>query len=123
VILKSRENQRLSSDTVFRSLGDLQVDPVERRRLVVEAEALDFTIDQAAMLTPLLQQFIDGHRDSNDPADLVAVGSAIRTFVAIATPDDAFAYAASLLKAGGRSPLPIPFRNWPTACGNSPTPI
>ena len=58
-------------------------------------------------MTPLLRQFIDQNRESNDPADLVAVGSAIRTFVAIASPDDAFAYAASLLQAGGRSPLPI----------------
>lgn len=107
VILKSHDNPCSSSDTVLRSLGDCRLDPVQRRRLVIEAEALDLTIDQAAMLTPLLQQFIDDHRDSNDPADLVAVGSAIRTFIAIATPDDAFAYAASLLKAGGRSPLPI----------------
>jgi hypothetical protein len=74
---------------------------------VIEAEAAEFTTDQAAALTPILRRFIDDHRESNDPADLVAVGSAIRKFVAIASPDLAFDYAANLLKVGGRAPLPI----------------
>ena len=56
---------------------------------------------------PLLRRFIEKYRESNDPVDLVAAGSAIRTFIAIASRDDAFDFAASLLKAGSRLPLAI----------------
>jgi hypothetical protein len=79
----------------------------ERRKLILEAEVLPFRGQQAAALAPLLRQFIEEYRESNVPADLVAVGSAIRNCVATATIGDAFEAAASLLKAQGRLPIPI----------------
>ena len=79
----------------------------ERRKLILEAEVLPFRGQQAAALAPLLRQFIEEYRESNVPADLVAVASAIRNYVATAPTDAAFGAAASLLKAEGRLPLPI----------------
>ena len=79
--------------------------------MILEAEALPFRGQQAAALVPLLRQFIEEDRESNvrilGPADLVAVGSAIRNYVATAPVDDAFEAAASLLKAQGSLPIPI----------------
>jgi hypothetical protein len=68
---------------------------------------LAFRSQEAAALAPLLREFIEDYRDSNVPADLVAVGSAIRNYIATAPSDAAFAAAASLLKAEGRFPIPI----------------
>jgi len=79
----------------------------ERRKLILEAEVLPFRGQHAAALAPLLRQFIETYHESNVPADLVAVGSAIRNYVATATADEAFEAAACLLKAQGRLPIPI----------------
>jgi len=79
----------------------------ERLKLILEAEVLPFRGQQAAALVLLLWRFIEEHRESNVPADLVAVGSAIRNYVATATTDEAFAAAASLLQAQGRLPVPL----------------
>jgi len=87
------------------SRPDLQND--ERRKLILESEVRPFRGQQAAALVPLLRQFIETYRESNVPADMVAVGSAIRNYVATATIGDAFEAAASLLKAEGRLPIPI----------------
>ncbi len=92
---------------ILRKLEDPHLSDSARQGLIIEAEVLDFTGDQAVTLTALLRQFIDDHRESNVPSDLVAVASAIRKFVATADPGEAFDYAASLLGASGRSPLPI----------------
>ena len=54
----------------------------ERRKLILEAEVLPFRGQQAAALTPLLKRFIEEHCKSDVPADRVAVGSAIRKYVA-----------------------------------------
>jgi hypothetical protein len=75
--------------------------------LILESEVLPFRDQQAAALVPLLRRFIEEHRGSNVPADLVAVGSAIRNYVATASTGDAFSAAASLLKTEGRLPIPI----------------
>ncbi len=79
----------------------------ERRKLILEAEVLPFRGQQAAALVPWLRRFIETYRESNVPADLVAVGSAIRNYIATAVTDDAFQAAASLLKAQSRLPIPI----------------
>ena len=50
---------------------------------------LPFRGRQAAALTPLLKQFIEEYRESDVPADLVAVGSAIRNYIATAPVGDA----------------------------------
>lgn len=77
------------------------------RTAVLHAEAVDFDPTETRELTPLLRRFIEQYRDSNDPTDLIAVGSAIRTFVAYAARDEAFDFAAELLKTSVRAPLPI----------------
>jgi len=79
----------------------------ERRELILEAEVLPFRGQEAAALAPLLRQFIETYRESNTPADLVAVGSAIRNYVATASTHEAFEAAASLLMAQGRLPVPL----------------
>ena len=68
---------------------------------------LPFRRRQAAELTPLLKRFIEEYRESDDPADLVAVGSAIRNYVATAPVGDAIEAAASLLKEQGELEIPI----------------
>ena len=68
---------------------------------------LPFRGRQAAELTPLLKRFIEEYRESDDPADLVAVGSAIRNYVATAPVGDAIEAAASLLKEQGELEIPI----------------
>ena len=90
-----------------RKLCDAGLNENEKRMLVTQVETLDVTGEQASLLTRTLRQFIDDRRESNVPADLVAVASAIRKFVATASTQEAFDYAASLLSASGRSPLPI----------------
>jgi hypothetical protein len=79
----------------------------ERRKLILEAEVLPFRGQLAAALVPLLRRFIEACRESNVPADLVAVASAIRNYVATAATEEAFEAAASLLKAHGRLPIPL----------------
>ena len=55
----------------------------------------------------MLKRFIEEYRESDDPADLVAVGSAIRNYVATAPVGDALEAAASLLKEQGELEIPI----------------
>ncbi len=92
---------------VLESLGQPNLTHDERRKLILEAEVLPFRGQEAAALAPLLLRFIETYRESNAPGDLVAVGSAIRNYVATATVDEGFEAAASLLKAQGRTPIPI----------------
>ncbi len=92
---------------IVESLRRPDLEHEERRKLILKAEVLPFRGQHAAALVPLLRQFIETYRESNVPADLVAVGSAIRNYVATAASDDAFEAAASLLKAQGRLPIPI----------------
>ena len=84
---------------IVESLRRPDLEHEERRKLILKAEVLPFRGQHAAALVPLLRQFIETYRESNVPADLVAVGSAIRNYVATAASDDAFEAAASLLKA------------------------
>jgi hypothetical protein len=79
----------------------------DRRRLIVEVEVIDFESEQLGSLHSVLRDFIAKYRESNDPDDLVAVGSAIRKCVATLQADEALAYAAQLLEAGPRTPVPL----------------
>jgi hypothetical protein len=65
-----------------------------------------FDPSQHEVLLPLLWQYILDHRNSNDRDELVAVGAAIRKYVAI-MPMDGMSELAALLETGHRSPLPI----------------
>jgi hypothetical protein len=79
----------------------------KRRVMILESEVLPFQGQQAAALVPFLKQFIEENRESNVPADRVAVGSAIRNYIATAPTNEAFELAANLLTADGRPPIPI----------------
>ena len=94
-------------EAVVTSLQRHELEPEERRTLILEAEVLPFRGQQAAELVPLLRRFIEMYRESDDPADLVAVGSAIRNYVATAPVGDALEAAASLLKEEGELEIPI----------------
>jgi len=96
-----------SPQSILESLESPKTEPEEHRNAVIEAEVIHFGPSEAQQLTPLLRRFIEQYRDSNVPADLVAVGSAIRKFIAVASRDDAFDFAASLLKPGARLALAI----------------
>jgi hypothetical protein len=97
----------LDPTTVIESLQQTDLGHEKRRKLIIEAEVSPFEGQQAVALAHLLRQFIEECRASNVRADLIAVGSAIRNYVAIAPIDEAFAVAASLLKADGTFPVPI----------------
>ncbi len=74
--------------------------------LICELELARFDAAQRQVLLPLLWQFILHHRNSNDRDQLVAVGAAIRKYIAI-MPMDQMGTLALLLESGHRSPLPI----------------
>jgi hypothetical protein len=97
----------LRSRLIVQSLERPDVDHEKRRELVIEAETLPFRTEQLEVLVCLLRQFIEQNRNSNVPADLVAVGAAVRKFVAIAPIEEAFNAAAGLLASGERFALPI----------------
>lgn len=96
-----------ASTSILECLQRLGLGHEERRKLIIEAEALPFDVEQATALLPLLRRFIEEFRGSNVPAGLVAVGSAIRNYVAVAPTDEALEGAASLLRVDGRHALPI----------------
>jgi hypothetical protein len=77
------------------------------RQAIIDAEDVDFDRVETEQLTPLLRRFIERNRDSEARVDLVTVGSAIRKFVAVAPSDEAFEFAAGLLKTDGRLVIPI----------------
>jgi len=69
-------------------------------------ELLHFDPSQREAILPVLWQYILAHRNSNTPETLIAVGAAIRKYVAI-MPMDRMDELAVLLESGHRSPLPI----------------
>ncbi len=102
-----RDDPESRCGAIIESLQRPNLEHDERRRLILESEVLPFRGQQAAALAPLLRQFVERYRESNVPADQIAVGSAIRNYVATATIDDAFEAAASLLKAHSRNSISI----------------
>lgn len=96
-----------SSEEILRRLLSGTPSLAERRRLIIEAEVLDFEPHQLERLTSALLWLIGECRESNDPEDRVAVGSAIRKCIATLQTTEALAYAAELLEAGPRTPVPL----------------
>ncbi len=89
--------QKISSNTVS---------PEEKRLAVIESEVVAFPPGSAETLNRLLFQFIKQHRDSEDQLDIVAVGSAIRKYVATMDRADLSALAI-LLDAEHNATVPI----------------
>jgi hypothetical protein len=106
VILGSAEETELSPQEMLQRLQDAAAGDASRRRLVIEAEAMKFEAAQVVELNALLRSFIEEYRDSDDPQDIVAVGSAIRKYVATMPLDD-LPGVASLLDAGHKAQVPL----------------
>lgn len=87
-------------------LADSTADNLERRQAVLETEVFAFDANDVPQLHAALLQFIQTHRDSNDPEDQVAVASAVRKLIAEATAADLDSFAF-LLESGSRAPVPL----------------
>jgi hypothetical protein len=103
---KTIELEELSSAGILNGLEDPVLTHEKRRLLIIEAEAASFDPQQVSKLNPLLREFVTNYRESNDPADLVAVGAAIRKCVATLSLNDALIFAESLLKESSRTTIP-----------------
>lgn len=95
-----------STEDVLVLLGDAAADHQEHRQAVLHAEVLSFDAASLPTLKQHLLQFIEAHRDSNDPEVQIAVASAIRKVIAEASADDLNAVAV-LLEPGSRSSLSL----------------
>lgn len=73
---------------------------------IIEAEITRFDLQQQQRLLPVLWSYINAHRNSSTPGDLIAVGSAIRKYIAI-MPMEKMETLAALLDPENRSPLPL----------------
>ncbi len=96
----------LSSEVILARLSDAPAADEDTARRIVDAELIPFDEEQANKLRPILLTFIARYRDSADPADLVAVASAIRKYIAILNNSD-LGSISTLLEAGHRAPVPL----------------
>lgn len=71
-----------TAGAVLSELRNTHTSGARRRELITCAELLRFGEDQRSELLSLLWEFIIAYRDSNELDDLIAVGSAIRKYVA-----------------------------------------
>ena len=106
-IAASRDDIESSPGELLVRLKDGSLNHLDRRRLIVEAKVVDFELEQLGPLHTVLRDFIAKYRESNNPDDIVAVGAAIRKCVATLHADEALSYAAQLLEAGPRTPVPV----------------
>jgi hypothetical protein len=93
-------------ENVLGRLKDSSLPHADRRLAVIDAELVAFSADALPEVQNSLRAFIEQYCDSNDPQDLIAVGSAIRKYVATTNVDD-LETIASLLDARHRSPVPL----------------
>jgi hypothetical protein len=77
-----------------------------RSQHICQAEFSDLSSDQTTTLMPLLWRFVLDTRDSNNPSDVVAVGSAIRQYVA-ALDVNYLENVAELLDPGHLAEVPL----------------
>ncbi len=95
-------------ESVLAGLRDSSVTGALRRDLVIQAEFLRFSDEQNPDLLSVLWDFINASRDSREFDDLIAVGSAIRKYVANMETAN-IGSIATLLEAGhaGTPPLDV----------------
>jgi hypothetical protein len=98
------DSAELTADQILRQLSNAGANPPSNLLCMLEFTRFDASHHQ--VLLPLLWQYILDHRNSNDRDDLVAVGAAIRKYIAI-MPMDRMGELAVLLESGHRSPLSI----------------
>jgi len=102
----AEKDHECSPQDILARLTDGSTSHAERRRLIIEAEVIDFSAGQSAALNAILRDFIEQFRDSNDPEDLVAVGSAVRKYVSTMSAED-LRSVAILLDAEHKAPIPL----------------
>ena len=95
-----------SAHAVLAAIESDDTDSAELAQWIIDAEALHFSESQLMRLRPRLKRFVLDHRESDKRTEQIAVGSAIRKYVATMLPDE-LPQAAFLLDAGGRSSPPI----------------
>lgn len=96
----------ISGDAILSVLSAEETSPDVLRSWIVEAEAYPFEQTQLTTLRPILKRFIESLRDSSVRLDQIAVGSAIRKYVATMPPSE-FASAYFLLDPGPTTSLPL----------------
>ncbi|MEK6233235.1 MAG: hypothetical protein N2C14_00835 [Planctomycetales bacterium] len=87
-------------------LCDASAGAEARREAALAAEILSVEDEHRDQFRDALRLYVDAYRDSQDPADLVAVGSAIRKLVAIMRPEDIHD-AGELLQSGNRAAVSL----------------
>lgn len=94
-------------DSAIAILKELsQADDARKRELIINAEAFTFDGNARIELISILRDYIDQNRDSNDQDVLLAVGSAIRKYVAMIDMSDIDSLA-SILESGHRASTSI----------------
>lgn len=104
--LGGEEDGYLTDKEILARIADPAIPPRERLQFVCEAELIRFEDDDRGEFVDVLWRYIQENRDSNDPAVLVAVGSAIRKYVAN-MPIERMGTLSELLEPGHRSPLDV----------------
>ncbi len=98
------DSDGLTTDELLRQLTAAGANPP--CSLLCRVELARFHPSQRPVLLPLLWKYVVDHRDSNNRDELVAVGAAVRKYIAI-MPMDRMGELTALLETGHRSPLPI----------------
>lgn len=94
------------STSILAQLRSPGISDEEARSLIVQLESIAVDRVDLVPLRQFLQSYIEAHRDSNDVADLHAVGCAVRKLV-LNTPASESDRLAFLLEAGHRAPVPL----------------
>lgn len=102
----SEEEVTLSTSDLLARLSDVTISPQERQQLVCEAELVLFPDEERENLLAVLWRYIQNFRNSNDCSELIAVGAAIRKYVAV-MPMHEMGRLAPLLESGHRAGLPL----------------
>jgi hypothetical protein len=100
----SADSAEFTADQLLQQLDNAGANP--SCSLICMIELMRFDRSQNQVLLPLLWQYILGHRNSNDRDELIAVGAAVRKYIAI-MPMERMGELAVLLETGHRSPIPI----------------
>jgi len=99
-------SEAAQTQQILTSLLDPHASPKKKCQWILDLEGTSFDKSQAGMLEPVLFEFIQSQRNSSDPLDAIAVGSAIRQYVAILDGTE-LGSIATLLEAEHRTPVSL----------------
>lgn len=100
------DEARISTSDLRARLNAHGTSSEKRQQLVFVTELTTFSDEERDALLPVLWQYIQEYRDSNDSDELVAVGTAIRKYIAL-MPMDQMDKLVELLEPGHRAELPL----------------